>query len=224
MIGFRIAALSLLSFFAAWPARADKEINCVIVMQYTPDLEGSEDQAKNEDLLKSADVVAAKLGDAVIEKVTSDRKLQKALDAFTSGKRCCKTITILSHGLGDGALLMPYDLPKSGTGAPIESGKENRLGGSVGKTAWGKEQLDAFTKSIKKASCTKQPSVTLDGCWTAAEGGIAEQLSERGVATSGFTGSCDFGYSEDEKTHKKEYHGPEPKKDTDSEEKSFKAK
>jgi hypothetical protein len=89
---------------------ADKEINCVIVMQYNPDMEG-EDIAKNEDLLGSAEALKVKTGNAEIEKVTSTRKLDTALAAFKSAKKCCKTITIVSHGLTDGAVLMPYDLP-----------------------------------------------------------------------------------------------------------------
>jgi hypothetical protein len=34
----------------------------------------------------------------------------------------------------------------------------------------------------------------LDGCYTAMDGGVAEQLAKTGLNTGGFTGSCDFGY------------------------------
>jgi hypothetical protein len=115
---------------------------------------------------------------------------------------------------------MPYDLPDPDGEA--EKGKERDLGGSVGKTGWGRDQLDRFAKSIKKASCSDvKPTVTLDGCYTAMEGGIAEQVAARGIGTTGFTGSCDFGYDVDKKTETKEYHGPEAKKGGTSEKKSF---
>lgn len=203
---------------------AQTEINCVIVMQYTPDISGK-DTASNQDLLESAKKLAPTLdGDSEIGKVTSTVKLQAVFDAFAKGKRCCKKIVILSHGSTNGALDMPYELPKADDLPESERAAMGReLGGPAGKTGWGRDRLDEFVKTVKKVFCPNQkPAVSFDGCYTALEGGIAEQVAARGVGTSGYTGTCDFGYSEDK--GKKEWHVPQPKEGTTSEEKKFPAK
>jgi len=213
---------SILVLAFAGYLRAQKAINCVVVMQYTPDT-SEKDIANNQDLLESANTLAKALGaDTEIGKVTSTVKLQAVFDAFAKGKRCCKTIVIVSHGGTNGALDMPYDLPKADELPERDKGMARELGGPAGKTGWGGDRLDEFAKAVKKLFCPDlKPVVSFDGCYTAKEGGIAEQVAARGIGTTGYTGSCDFGYLENETTREKKWPGPRPKEGTSSQKKSY---
>ena len=192
-------------------------------MQYDPEFTGKE-SASNEEVSKSAMLLKTKLGEkgSEIENVTKTVKLEKALDKLTNNnKRCCKTIAILGHGAADGSLDIPYDLPNPNADAP---GGLRQLGGPNGKSGWGRDRLADFVKLVKKAFCPDTKlAVTLDACYTAKEGGIAEQLADRGIATTGITGVCVFSYL-DEKTEKKTSVLPQPKKGGTSKEESFPAK
>jgi len=172
---------------------------------------------------QSANTLAKALGaDTEIGKVTSTVKLQAVFDAFAKGKRCCKTIVIVSHGGTNGALDMPYDLPKADELPERDKGMARELGGPAGKTGWGGDRLDEFAKAVKKLFCPDlKPAVSFDGCYTAKEGGIAEQVAARGIGTTGYTGSCDFGYLENETTREKKWPGPRPKEGTSSQKKSY---
>jgi hypothetical protein len=227
---FRLICCVILIFWCAKAARAENAINCVVVMQYSPDT-SAEDQKKgiasNEDLLQSAKTLAGSLGakDTETRPVTSTVKLQTVLDAFVKNKRCCKKIFILGHGSTRGALHMPYELPKADElPERDQSGLGRELGGPAAKTGWGRDRLEEFVKAMKKVSCPGQtPAVNFDACYSSIEGGIAEQVAKQGIDTDGYTGVCDFGYSEDKETKKKEWPGPRPKEGTNSEEKKFHA-
>jgi len=193
----------LLLGFAGTLCAQKTAINCVVVMQYTPDMTGPR-IASNKELWDSAQLLMSttfKGEDTEIAKVTGTEEgnpspsLEAALDAFTKGKkRCCKKIVILSHGADDGSLDMPYDLPKSDEIPERDrSAMVRQLGGPTAKTGWGRDRLAEFVKAVKTVSCDQKPTVTFDGCYTGKDGGIAEQVAAQGVGTTGITGWCEFG-------------------------------
>jgi RHS repeat-associated protein len=207
-----------------------KPINCLIVLQYSPDT-SEEDQkekhiAANADLKESAKAHAAKLGaDSVLMEVNGTAKFPSALNAFTEkGKKCCKSIEILSHGSPDGALDVPYDLPKFDELRESDKSLMGRkLGGPTAKAGWGSDRLQEFVNALKKALCKcNKPTVTFHGCWTGVEGGIAAQVAALGVRTEGYTGVCQFDHVEDSSKPGKpviQWPGPRPKEG--SEKKAF---
>jgi hypothetical protein len=209
-------------------------VNCVIVVQYsdaTSKIFEDAGEASNKDLKESAKAVAGKEG-AELGEVNPKTKFSNVLAAWNKkSKKCCKKIEILSHGNTDGSMLLPHE--NKGADKLDETQKKqlgaDSLGGPKAKAADAKEWLDAFVAQIKDALCPQGDDnatrVVFDGCYTAKDGGINEQVGTgAGVKTAGYTGTCDFGYIEKEDPGKAKevvYPGPRPKEGTSSEYKEF---
>lgn len=200
-------------------------VNCIIYMQYDPDL-GSEERktAFNKDIKASAKALAEKTG-GLLSEVNKKNTFAGVFQGIIKEKKCCKKIDIVGHGNPDGSLQLPYDNPgaqklsyddKKNAGA-------NTLGGPKAKTAQGSKWLAHFVATIKgqkgkkksdvippvlcpdpeKGVVEDKPTVTFNTCWAGkADDGIAEQVAKEGVQTEGWTGSCKFPV--DEKTGKGE--------------------
>ena len=203
-------------------------IDCIVVAQYSPDTSKEQHDkgiADNNDLMVSAKAFQAADKDSELKEINSSATLEKAFDAWKKAKKCCKKITLFSHGNTDGSLDLPYELPKADElRGEDRTAKGHTLGGPTTKMGWGRDRLDEFVKQVKKISCPEQtPQIAFDGCYTALEGGIAEQVAEKGIASSGFTGFCIF-VQYDEEKHETLAVTPSPKQGTSSEKKSFEPK
>ena len=207
-------------------------INCIIVLQYTPDTPKADQEkgiASNDDLLKSANALALKLGkdETVVKVVTStSAHLPETIESFTKDKKCCKRIEIVSHGNPDGSLSLPYrakgadDLPERDRDA-----LGRRLGGPAANNGFGADRLKEFTSALTKAFCKlEQPTVTLHTCWSGVADGIAAQVAKLGVRANGYTAVCRFDHAEDINKGKKEETWASPRPKEGSEVKTFEPK
>jgi hypothetical protein len=218
-------------------------VNCVIYVQYSDaasKIFEAAGEASNKDLKASADAVAGKQqGGAEVAEVNAKVKFSSVLAKWNKKtNKCCKKIEILSHGNTDGSMLLPYENTGAGDlkqaqkdqlgadslGGPKAKAKDPN-GGPADPSQW----LEKFVSQIKDALCPdpedNSTRVVFDGCYTAKDGGINEQVGAgAGVKTAGYTGTCDFGYIEKEDPGKPKevvYPGPRPKEGTSSQYKEF---
>lgn len=112
-----LLALVALSFIcmssgAGLAQKKPEPVDCVIYMQYQPDL-GSEKTAYNKGIKASAEALAGKTG-ALISEVNKKNKFEGVFLGIVKENKCCKTLNIVGHGNPDGSLQLPYENPGAG--------------------------------------------------------------------------------------------------------------
>jgi hypothetical protein len=199
--------------------KEDNEIDCVLIVQYPADPEGP-GVAGNKDLEESGKL-GAPTG-ATIRKMSTDPEKQGdlpgAVNGFTEkGKKWCNSFSLVSHEIG-GAIMLPYSI--EGSPKPLS------LGGTAADPKTGntpnQEHFGNFVKALKGALCkTGKPVVTFNICSGGVEGGIAEQVAAKGIATKGWDGYCEMGPVVDEDTKEKAWGPPRSNPDKPATLKSF---
>jgi hypothetical protein len=194
--------------------------DCLMIIQYGDDDEIPADGATNTDLKGSAMAVKASLkGTHDEQTVTSEQKIDDALKKLTEdGKKCCKRIMIFGHGYKDGSLKVPYPTYEGGDGD-----KAKHVGGDSLQQTDGQKAFQTFSDRIKKALCKDPKSqkladgaeVRIHACWSAdnvnQDHSIAEELSKKGITSSGYKDVVRFPYSTPEgKPDERTYSPPTP--------------
>jgi hypothetical protein len=183
-------------------AKANRQEDCIIVLQYNETEKSVEtaianNTAVNEDFLGGAHALAAKLelDPKKIKIVGPKGDLISAIESYASDGICCKSLSIFGHGTPlSGALMLPYTMSDGPVGAP-----NNTLGGDVEMThnaearkEYAKKKLDQLRQAIKKNCPDPTQTVTFYSCFVGEKNGLAKQLSELGISTAGYSGSCTF--------------------------------